>query len=317
MGSEKGFGGPIGENWLRLVTYRVDNLSRVGLIQKDMVFDLNRAYTAYLGERKAFPNDMVSLLEKGEEAMKKIRELEEQLGARENIPRAKTACFPVNEAKILAPIPRPRKNIVCLGVNYPDHAAERKNEPPRYPIFFTKPPTCVIGPDDPILLPKSSHRIDYEVELAFVFGRKGKNIPARDSWDYIAGYTILNDITARDLQRSHQQWFKGKSLDTFAPMGPCLVTPEEIRDPHDLRICLSVNGETMQEDSTRELFFKIPEIVASLSADMTVEPGDLVSTGTPGGIGDSRNPPVYLKAGDVVRAEVEGIGVLQNSCSSS
>ena len=302
---------------MRLVSYRVDNLSRVGLIRKNMVFDLNRAYTAYLGERRTFPNDIISLLEAGEEALKKVRELEEHLARHEDLPRAKNTCFPLKEVNILAPIPRPRKNIVCLGVNYPDHAAERKNEPPKYPIFFTKPPTCVIGPGDPIILPKSSHRVDYEVELAFVFSRKGKDIPAEEAWDYIAGYTVLDDITARDLQRSHQQWFKGKSLDTFAPMGPFLVTPDEVQDPHDLEISLSVNGKVMQEDNTKELFFKIPQIIASLSADMTVEAGDIVSTGTPGGIGDSRNPPVYLKAGDVVRAEVEGIGVLENPVRSS
>ena len=302
---------------MRLVSYGVDSLSRVGLVWKDMVFDLNKSYTAYLGERRAFPNDMVSLLEGGEEALKKVRKLEEHLATHEDLTRAKNACFPIKKVKILAPIPRPRKNIVCLGVNYPDHAAERKNEPPKYPIFFTKPPTCVIGPGDPIILPKSSSRIDFEVELAFIFGRKGKDIPAEEAWDYIAGYTVLDDITARDLQRSHQQWFKGKSLDTFAPMGPFLVTPDEVRDLDDLEICLSVNGKTMQKDKTGELFFKIPEIVASLSADMTVEAGDIVSTGTPGGIGDSRSPPVYLKAGDVVRAEVEGIGVLENPVHTS
>ncbi len=300
---------------MRLVSYIANEACRLGLILKDMVFDLNRAYTAYLGERKAFPNDMVSLLETGEDGMKKVRELEGCLTAQADMPRAKNTCIPISEAKILAPIPRPRKNIVCLGVNYPDHAAERKNEPPKLPIFFTKPPTCVIGPGDPIVLPRSSRRVDYEVELAFVFGRRGKDIAAKDAWDYVAGYTVLDDITARDLQRGHQQWFKGKSLDTFAPMGPFLVTPDEVRDPQDLRICLSVNGKMMQEGNTKELFFKIPEIVAYLSADMTVEVGDIVSTGTPGGIGDSRNPPVYLNNGDIVRAEIEGVGVLENPCT--
>jgi len=297
---------------LKLVSYRVDELHRVGLVLRDMVFDLNKAYTAYLGERRALPNDMISLLEGGEESFRKVRELEEKLVRQDDLQKAKGTCYALQQVKILAPIPRPRKNIFCLGVNYPDHAAERRNEPPKHPIFFTKPPTCVIGSGDPVVLPRSSQKIDYEVELAFIFGRQGKNILAKEAWDYIAGYTVLNDITARDLQRSHQQWFKGKSLDTFAPMGPFLVTPDEVHDPHDLKICLSLNGKVMQEDNTKELFFKIPEIIASISADMTVEAGDIVSTGTPGGIGDSRNPPVYLKAGDTIRAEVEGIGVLEN-----
>jgi len=302
---------------LRLASYRVGNAIRLGSVVNDRVFDLNRAYTALLGERRAFPSDMVSLLEGGEEALRKVRDLHDAIASNDRASRAKGVSYAIDEVKIVAPIPRPRKNIVCLGVNYPEHAAERKREPPKYPVFFTKAPTSVIGPGEPIVLPRCSQLIDYEVELAFILGRRGRDIAEADAWDYIAGYTVLNDVTARDLQRAHQQWFKGKSLDTFAPMGPFLVTPEEVLDPHDLTIRLSLNGKTMQEDSTRELLFSIPEIVASLSACMTVEAGDIVATGTPGGVGDSRAPPVYLKAGDIVRAEVEGVGVLENPVTSS
>ena len=302
---------------MRLTSYKVEGATRLGLVLNEMVFDLNKAYTSLFGERRVFPNDMISLLEGGERIFLKVRELHEALTEHDEPSKQKGICHILRDVKILAPIPRPRKNIVCLGVNYPDHAAETKHEPPRYPIFFTKAPTCVIGVGDPIVLPKCSQRIDYEVELAFILGRKGKNIKEEEAWDYIAGYAVLNDVTARDLQRSHQQWFKGKSLDTFAPMGPCLVTPDEVDDPHNLNLRLSLNGKVMQEDNTKELFFKIPEILASLSVDMTVEAGDIVATGTPGGIGDSRSPPVYLKPGDCVRSEVEGIGVLENPVTSA
>ena len=297
---------------MKLVTYEVRNKIRLGIFQKGMVYDLKDSYELIFGKRDVFPNDMVSLLEGGDETLGKVRKLEEKLEEWEARLREQRTAYRENEVRLHAPIPRPRKNIVCLGVNYAEHAEETKHDVPKFPVFFTKPPTVVIGPYDPIVLPKSSKMIDYEAELAFVFGRKSKNIPEEKALDYVAGYTVMNDVTARDLQRNHQQWFKGKGLDTFGPMGPYLVTKDEIPDPHRLRLTTTLNGRIMQDSNTRNLIFKIPALVSILSADMTIEQGDIVSTGTPSGVGNARQPPIYLKAGDLVEVEVEGIGVLRN-----
>ena len=163
------------------------------------------------------------------------------------------------------------------------------------------------------ILPNSSKEIDYEVELAFIIGKKGKNISQHQALDHIAGYTVFNDITARDLQRDHRQWFKGKSLDTFAPMGPYLVTKDEIHNPHNLKLSLKVNGKIMQESNTSKMYFRIPTLLESLSQDMTVEPGDIVATGTPAGVGFMRKPPIFLQNGDVVEANIDQIGTIKNS----
>ena len=210
------------------------------------------------------------------------------------------------------PIPFPRKNIVCLGLNYADHVAETNLAVPKYPIFFTKPPTSVVGPSQPITYPRTSRKIDYEIELAFIVGRKGKGIPEERAYEYIFGYTVINDISARDLQKRHEQYFKGKSLDTFAPMGPCIITKDEVPDPHNLDMELKVNGQVMQKSNTGNMLFRIPQLLSMLSADMTVEPGDIVATGTPAGVGFARKPPVYLNPGDVVEAWIEKIGILRN-----
>jgi len=217
----------------------------------------------------------------------------------------------VEEVELDAPIPRPRKNIICLGLNYLDHVEEGGAELPEVPVFFTKAPTAVIGPHDDIVYSRATGKLDYEVELAFVIGRRGKYIPRREAYDYVAGYTILNDVTARDLQRRHRQWFRGKSLDTFAPMGPCIATPEEVGDPMDLDMWLRVNGELRQSSNTGRMIFDIPEIIATLSDGMTLEPGDVIATGTPSGVGMT-DPGKLLRPGDVVEACVEGVGTLRN-----
>lgn len=179
--------------------------------------------------------------------------------------------------------------------------------------FFTKPSTSIIGPDAPILFPKSTNKVDYEAELAFIFGKRGKDVAEEEAYDYVAGYTVFNDVTARDLQRRHEQWFKGKGLDTFAPMGPHLVTRDEVHDPHNLEISLELNGTLMQKANTGNMVFKIPTLIKFITMDMTVEPGDVVATGTPSGVGYTRKPPVYLKPGDVMKVYVEKVGVLRNS----
>jgi 2-keto-4-pentenoate hydratase/2-oxohepta-3-ene-1,7-dioic acid hydratase in catechol pathway len=221
--------------------------------------------------------------------------------------------------ELQAPIPRPRKNIVCLGMNYAAHAIEgarARGKPerlPEHPVFFTKSVTAVNRPGGVIPYdPQVSTQIDWEVELAFIIGRRGKNIPEAEAMDYVFGYTVMNDVSARDLQKQHYQFYKGKSLDGCAPLGPWIVTADELTDPHALGLRLRVNGETRQNSTTADLIFNIPRLVAVLSLGATLEPGDIIATGTPSGVGLGMQPPQYLKPGDVVEAEVDGIGLLRN-----
>ena len=224
--------------------------------------------------------------------------------------------YPAARVRRHAPIPWPRKNVFCLGQNYAAHAAESGNPPPTAPIYFTKPPTTVIGPGDAVPYPQGlTTRLDWEVELGVVIGRGGRDIPEAGAVEHVFGYTIFNDVSARDLQYRTSQWFKGKSLDGSSPMGPVIVTPDEIPDPQRLRLQLSVNGIGKQDSNTSDMIFSVARILADLSAGMTLEPGDCISTGTPQGVGDGRKPPEYLKPGDVMEAEVERIGVLRNPVS--
>jgi 2-keto-4-pentenoate hydratase/2-oxohepta-3-ene-1,7-dioic acid hydratase in catechol pathway len=299
---------------MKLTSFKIDNNLKVGLVSQGKIVDLQATYS--LMANADFPSDMLSLLESGDVGLKKIKLIEKYLEKcrekRENT-STHTLLYDFNRVEILSPIPRLRKNIICLGLNYIDHAIETNSPVPSNPIFFTKPPTSVIGMNDSIVLPKCSKKIDYEVELAFVFGRTGRNIKEEDAYDYIVGYTILIDVTARDLQKKHIQWFKGKSLDTFAPIGPYLVTRDEIADPHNLDIVMKINGKIMQKSNTRNLIFNIPTIISAISMDMTIEAGDIVATGTPAGVGYTRNPPLFLKPGDIVEASIEGIGTLRNT----
>lgn len=219
------------------------------------------------------------------------------------------------DIELLAPIPRPEKNIFCIGKNYADHAKELGSEKdiPTAPMVFTKTPTTVIGPDENILFPESvTDSLDYEGELAVVIGQTGKQIQKEKAYDYVFGYTIINDVTARDLQKRHKQFFLGKSLDTSCPMGPVIVHKSAVKDPHHLKIETRVNGEVRQSANTSDVIFDIPELIKTISAGTTLEPGDIIATGTPAGVGKGFNPPRYLKAGDVVEITVEGIGTLKN-----
>jgi 2-keto-4-pentenoate hydratase/2-oxohepta-3-ene-1,7-dioic acid hydratase in catechol pathway len=216
------------------------------------------------------------------------------------------------ECQLLAPISDPGK-IICLGLNYADHAAEQGKQPPDKPMIFSKFASCIIGPGDPVLLPsRYTQKVDYEAELAVVIGRTAKEVSETQAAACVAGFTLMNDITARDFQTEDKQWVRGKSCDTFAPMGPHIVTTDEIVDPHRLRIQLRLNGRTMQDSSTSQLVFKVPFLISYLSRCMTLEPGDVISTGTPPGVGVYRQPPVFLKAGDQMEVEIEGIGILSN-----
>jgi 2-keto-4-pentenoate hydratase/2-oxohepta-3-ene-1,7-dioic acid hydratase in catechol pathway len=214
-------------------------------------------------------------------------------------------------AKLAAPIPRPHK-IICIGLNYRDHAEESKMAIPETPTVFSKYSSTVIGPGDAIVLPKNSTKPDYEAEFAVVIGRSGRHIAEADWRDHVFGYTIVNDVSARDFQMATSQWMIGKTFDTFCPMGPAIVTADEIEDPHNLRISLSINGETLQNSNTKNLIFDVPKLIAYLSSVFTLEPGDIISTGTPAGVGFARKPPRWLLPGDMVEVTVEGLGTLMN-----
>lgn len=214
-------------------------------------------------------------------------------------------------ARLLAPIPRPPK-IICIGLNYRDHAEESNLPVPERPTVFSKFPTSVIGPGHPIILPKKSTQPDYEAEFAVVIGRGGRHISESRWRDHVFGYTIVNDVSARDFQMATSQWMIGKTFDTFCPMGPAIVTADEIEDPHNLAISLSIGGETLQCSNTSNLIFNLPQIIAFLSSVFTLEPGDVIATGTPAGVGFARKPPRWLCAGDEVRVKIEGVGELVN-----
>ena len=222
-------------------------------------------------------------------------------------------------ARLLAPIPRPPKNVFCLGRNYAEHIREDNTSRdqdtalPEHPQFFTKPWTAIVGDGAGIRYDeKVTRRLDYEVELAVVIGKGGRDITEAHAMEHVFGYTIVNDVTARDLQKRHDQWFKGKGLDTFCPMGPWIVTADEVGDPHALRIELDVNGQRRQGASTGDMIFTIAQQIASLSAGLTLEPGDVIATGTPSGVGYAMNPRQWLKAGDEIVCRVERIGTLRN-----
>jgi len=214
-------------------------------------------------------------------------------------------------AKLLAPIARPGK-VLCIGLNYRDHAAESGMEVPTSPILFSKFATSIVGPGDNVVIPRGCVQPDYEAEMAVVIGRHTKNVSKEDAYNYVGGYCCLNDVSARDFQFADKQWVRGKSCDTFAPIGPFVATKELIPNPHKLAIKFRLNGETLQNSTTEQLVFGVPELVSFLSQSMTLEPGDIIATGTPPGVGFARKPPVYIKPGDRMEVEVEGLGVLFN-----
>jgi 2-keto-4-pentenoate hydratase/2-oxohepta-3-ene-1,7-dioic acid hydratase in catechol pathway len=253
--------------------------------------------------------DMVDLISRFEELRSTIKPAAEGL--------------PLDGVKVLAPIPRPRRNVICVGKNYHAHAREFAQsgfeagavagaEIDEYPAVFTKPSNCVIGPGARVEMhPGVTEMVDYEVELTIVIGRGGRNIARTEAWDHIFGYTIINDVTARDRQRNHKQWYLGKSLDTFCPMGPWITTADEV-DAENLQVRTWVNDELRQDANTSDLIFDIAGLVETISAGTTLEPGDLIATGTPQGVGIGFKPPKFLKAGDVVRLEITGLGTLSN-----
>ena len=220
------------------------------------------------------------------------------------------------DVRLGSPVAQPSK-IICVGKNYAEHAREGGFDQPESPILFSKTPNSLNGPHDAIRMPRSSRQVDWEVELAVIVGKKAKRIAAEEAFDYIAGFSVMNDVSGRDAQFGDGQWFRGKSFDTFAPLGPALVTLDEAGDVGNLDLAATVNGDVMQEGNTRDLIFSIPFLMAYISQDITLLPGDILSTGTPSGVGIFRDPPIVLKPGDVVECRVDGIGSIANVVEAS
>ena len=300
---------------MRLVSYVKNDQHKAGLVCEDMIVDLERASQGESVGRKSgkpLPPSVKRILELGEEALATVSLIESDFSGRppENFPP--DFCLPLHEAKLAAPLPDPQK-IICIGMNYRDHCEEQKKPLPEKPIVFAKFPTALIGHNQPIVKPALTEKMDYEAELGVVIGKRGKNIPEKQALSHVAGYTIVNDVTARDIQVSDGQWVRAKSFDTFAPSGPFLVTADEAPDPQNMDIRLTVNGELRQSSNTRNMVFSVAYLISYLSRVCTLLPGDMISTGTPGGVGVFRDPPVFLKEGDVVSIEIEGLGTLTNS----
>jgi 2-keto-4-pentenoate hydratase/2-oxohepta-3-ene-1,7-dioic acid hydratase in catechol pathway len=282
---------------MRIATIQTAFGRRAAVLQGDHYVDLHATDSA-------LPSSVRTLLEQGPNALQAAAHAAKRPGA---------VTYPAAGAKLLAPIPDPHK-IVCIGLNYKDHAAEGGVPIPREPVLFSKYATALIGHGENIVLPPVSKKVDYEAELVIVVGKRGRNLKAETAAEYAAGYTIGHDVSARDwqLEKDGKQWMVGKTFDTFAPCGPHLVTADEVRDALNLPIRLRLNGETMQNSNTQQMVFNVGYLLSYLSQVFTLEPGDLVYTGTPPGVGFARKPPVFLKNGDVVEVEIEGLGVLRN-----
>lgn len=283
---------------MRLVTFQTPTQGpRAGALDGDVVIDL-------AATDPSLPVSVRLLLEAGEQTLRRAE-------AAAKSPKRVV----VENAKLLAPIPDPQK-VIGVGLNYKDHAAEQGLKLPADPVIFSKFPSAVIGPDEPIVLPIVSQEIDFEAELVVVIGQRGKNIPEDRALEYVAGYTVGHDVSARDWQqrKDGKQWVLGKSFDTFAPSGPALVTKDEVPNPHSLAIKFRLNGETMQDSSTSQMAAKVQEIIAYISQVFTLVPGDLIYTGTPPGVGFARRPPVFMKPGDICEVEIESLGILRNPC---
>lgn len=283
---------------MKIATFSVQTEQHIGLVKDDQIISL----TALCPEE--FPACIKKFIERGSELCSRAEQIIEQ---RVN----DDAIFKLSEVNILPPIAKPDK-IICVGLNYFDHCKETGMEPPESPVIFSKYANAIAGHNDAIEIPINSTEVDFEAELAFVIGREAKRVSEEEADDYVFGYTIMNDISARDLQFQDGQWSRGKTADTFAPFGPVIVTKDEVGDPHNLAISLELNGEIMQDSNTSNLIFTVPKIISFLSQSMTLMPGDLIATGTPPGVGMGRNPKIWLKNGDRMNVSIEKIGTLSN-----
>ena len=284
---------------MRLVTYREQgggaSAPRAGVLVDAGVVDVQAA-------APGLPTDVLGLIQGGPSVLDRLRAAV-----------AGASAHPLDEVTLLAPIQRPPK-IVCIGVNYADHAAEAGRALPVWPSVFLKAPSCIVGPGDPIVRPPTTEKLDYEIELAAVIGKQAKSVAKEDAMAYVAGYTIMNDVSARDLQLGKDGGIiLGKNFDSSAPLGPCITLVDEIPDPNHLQLRTWVNGELRQNGNTHTLIFDVAAIIAFLTQQLTLEPGDIIATGTPSGVGLGMNPQVWLQPGDTVRMEIDGIGVLENA----
>jgi len=298
---------------MKLLTYKTnDTEPRLGFIHNNQVIDMED-----FGEISNFPlpTSMLELIDMGFELVEELNDMIAETDAE----LFDEIAYEMDEVTFLAPIPKPRKNIIGIGLNYTEHVAESARtldttgKLPQKPIIFSKPPTTVTATNTEIIKnTKLTEQLDWEVELAVVIGKKGKYVPKADAMDYVFGYTVINDISARDCRREGQ-WIVSKGQDTFAPMGPILVTKDEIENPHNLNLSLKVNGVEKQNSNTKFLLFNINDLIEDLSIVFTLEPGDIIATGTPAGVGAGRNPQEWLYDGDVVEATVDGIGTIVNT----
>ena len=295
-----------GEETVRIARFVHQGVESYGVLKgDDEIIDLPKISSLH---RRPIPSSIDELISLGFKAESLLKELLSQLPSHKN----EQVVLKKEQVALEAPVIAPQK-IICLGLNYRDHAEEGGAAVPDEPIIFMKPRTAIVGPEESVVRPSFVTELDYEVELAIIIGRKGKNIPVSDAKDYIFGYTVFNDISARDIQFKDGQWTRGKSFDTFAPIGPCLTTAEQVGDPNDLRLTTRVNGETRQDSSTRLMIFDVCEIVHHLSRVMTLEPCDIIATGTPAGVAAFMKPePKFLEPGDTVEVEIEKIGTLRN-----
>jgi len=278
---------------MKLATFTHQASTRIGIVEGDQMLDVTRVEVA-------IPSDMLSFLEAGPRALERVHSL-----------TASAPRIALTDVRLEAPIARPPK-FFGVGLNYADHVAESGLDTPAHPTLFNKQSTCVVGPHDPVHVPRASHVLDYEGELGFVIGRRCRHVSREDAREVIAGYTVVNDVTVRDWQLRIPTWTIGKSFDTHGPIGPWIVTQDEIPDPHRLGLRTFVNGELRQESNTKELIFDCFNLVEHLSTAFTLEPGDVIATGTPAGVGIGMKPPKLLRAGDVVRVEIDGIGAIEN-----
>jgi len=303
---------------MHLCQFYVKDKVRLGVAVDEYVADLQSAYQSIVAEKNgmsAIPADMIEFLNLGRAGIKFAKQVESTVEKVVKAGRKKPGYLHALEKIRLAPPVRNPRKVICVGANYRDHCLESGMEIPKSPVIFAKFPTAIIGPDDPIVLPKVSQKVDYEAELAFIIGKEGKDIPRDKAYQHVAGYTIFNDVSARDLQFSDGQWVRGKTPDTFAPTGPFLVTKEEVPNPQRLDISLKLNGAVMQRSNTNQIIFTVPYLVSFLSQVITLQVGDIISTGTPPGVGAFREPPVYLKHKDVVEITIEKLGTLRNPVS--
>jgi acylpyruvate hydrolase len=306
---------------MKLLTYSWKGRVALGAQANGHVVDLHQAHRAAenhsreSAERAATalcePGDLLGLLQGGARSMASAKRALTLLERGSGLGALTGVCPSISEIEYLAPLQRPGK-IVCVALNYRSHLAEIGEAIPEYPILFHKSATSIIGHGQAIVLPRVSQQVDYEGELAVVIGRRGKYIPERDALSYVAGYTCANDVSAHDIEFRTSQWTSGKMLDTFCPLGPALVTGDEIPDPGSLHLRTVLNGKTVQEASTSDMVFSVPFLISYISSLATLEPGDVILTGTPAGVGCNQKPQVFLRAGDEVSVQIDGVGTLTN-----